>query len=128
MNLFTVIGITVASAVLVVFLRTSRPEMALLTAIMAGIVIVALILKDATPLLSKLQNLMYEAGINSEYIKIMLKSLGICYITGFTADTCNDFGQTSLASKVELCGKIALLAISLPMCTSIINVITEIIG
>ncbi len=75
-----------------------------------------------------IKNIAESAGIKSEYIEIMLKGLAICYITQFSGDVCNDFGQTSLASKIELCGKIVLAILCIPLMVSIIDMVTKTVG
>ena len=66
-------------------------------------------------------------GFDNYIFKTVLKSLGICYITSFSADMCKDFGQTSLAGKIELAGKIAVVVISIPLINEILNSALELI-
>ncbi|MBQ7006268.1 MAG: hypothetical protein IJN59_00405, partial [Oscillospiraceae bacterium] len=61
------------------------------------------------------------AGIDSENIKILFKSLGICVVTQFAADICYDNSCSSVAAAVELSGKIGALALALPMLESVAN-------
>ncbi len=76
-------------------------------------------------MLGEIQVIAESSGIKSEYIEIMLKGLGICYLTQFSSDICIDFGQTSLASKIELCGKITLAALSIPLLLALIEIIKK---
>ena len=75
--------------------------------------------------LSEIETISQNSGIKAEYMEIMLKSLGICYLTQFSSDICTDFGQTSLASKIELCGKLTLSALSIPLLISIVETINK---
>ncbi len=70
--------------------------------IAAGAVVLTAVVSFAMPLVSQLKSIAENSGIKNEYFILMLKSLGICYITQFAADICTDFGQSSLASKIEL--------------------------
>ena len=36
---------------------------------------------------------------------ILFKTLGICFLAQFAADSCRDAGESALASKVELAGR-----------------------
>ena len=128
MELFSIMGITLITAVLVVLIKQYRPEMALVLSVGAGAIILLTIILKATPLLNSVTNLIKSVGIKEEYVSIMLKSLGVCYLTQFSSDICNDFGQTSLGSKIELGGKIMLGIISLPMMVSLISLVTKMIG
>ena len=58
----------------------------------------------------------------------MVKALGVCVVTQLASDTCKDCGQNSIASKIELGGKVLILAISLPMFTSLLETINKLIN
>ena len=128
MEIFSIISLTLITAILVIFIKQYRPEMALVLSAGAGAIILLAVISKAVPLLDSVANIIKAAGIKQEYVSIMLKSLGICYLTQFSCDICNDFGQTSLGSKIELCGKIMLGLISLPMMVSLISTFTKMIG
>ena len=68
------------------------------------------------------------SGIDSELLVTVIKAMGVCYITGFASDICRDFGQTSLAGKIELAGKITVVLINVPTIKIIINTAVELIG
>ena len=55
----------------------------------------------------------------------MLKALGICFITQLGADVCRDAGESSLASKIELGGRMSILALCIPMITKVAGLITQ---
>lgn len=108
--------------VVVIVLRQYHPEYALLTATVSGGIILIFLLAKLTEPIFALTDLLSEYGVSKGHISYILKSLGICIITKFSADLCNDFGQTSLGSKVEMAGKVTLLILSLPILKNILGV------
>ena len=76
----------------------------------------------------ELAGIFQKSNLDNSVFKAVLKALGLCYITNFASDTCRDFGQTSLASKVELAGKISIVILTLPLINSILSVALELIG
>ena len=68
-----------------------------------------------------------NSGISSELFTIIIKSVGISYMTVFTSDLCKDFGQNSLCSKVEMAGKISVIIIASPLIIKIIEITSELI-
>lgn len=113
---------TLIALVVIIVLRQYHPEYALLTATLAGgIILIFLITELANPLFA-LTDMLKEYGVSGGHTSYILKSLGICIITKFSVDLCNDFGQTSLGSKVEMAGKITLLVLSLPILQNILEV------
>lgn len=112
----------IVSLLVIVLLRKHHPEYALIAAVASGgIILIFIGLQLATPLFSLLE--MLDAyGTPKELKTYILKALGICIITKFAADLSTDFGQSSLAGKVEMAGKIALLLLSLPILKNILEV------
>jgi len=123
MSIYGIVGLAIVSCVLIVVVKEYRPEFALIITIVAGVVVLPLILTRFSAVLTELKTISQKAGIKTEYMVIVLKGLGICYLTQFSSDMCRDFGQTSLASKIELSGKITLAALSIPLLLSIVEII-----
>lgn len=128
MSVYGMIAVGLISCVLVLVVKQYRPELGLLVSIAAGCVILLAVLMKFTPVIEQLKSLVYNSGIKKEYLSIMIKSLGICYLTQFASDICNDFGQTSLASKIELCGRVTLAALSMPLMITLIETVSKMVG
>lgn len=58
--------------------------------------------------------------------EIMIKALGISFITKICSDICKDAGEGSLASGVETVGKLSLVGLALPLISSITEYVSEI--
>lgn len=120
-----VIVLCLLAASLVLLIRKYSPENALTVTLAATVVVLLYIIAKSSGLISELWSIFDTFGLDPEIIKITLKALGICYITGFAADVCRDFGQTALASKVELAGKVSVVLLTLPFIKQILIVATE---
>lgn len=59
---------------------------------------------------------------------MIIKVLAVAYITDFTAQLCKDAGENSVGSKVELAGKITIFYIAMPILTSILGLIKQLLG
>ncbi|MDR3643934.1 MAG: SpoIIIAC/SpoIIIAD family protein, partial [Clostridia bacterium] len=115
MDIFAVAGFAVIAAVLSVLLRQYRPEFSVLIGIGAGVIILLFVLSKAQPAFNELTSLFGRANVSSSYAGILLKALGICFITQLACDACNDAGETAISSKIELAGKFAVLLVALPL-------------
>ena len=58
---------------------------------------------------------------------ILLKVIGICLLTEFTANTCRDAGSSALASNVTLAGKLMAAFSALPLYTEILNLVLSLL-
>lgn len=115
MDMLHIAGIAVTVAAFAVLLRQYRKEYAMLLGLTVGVLLFGLILSKATPIFTELNHLTSQAHINKTYVSVLVKSLGICFVTQLAADTCRDAGETAVAGKVEMAGKFAVLLIALPL-------------
>ncbi len=74
-----------------------------------------------------LQKIAVDANVNMIYLETILKIIGIAYIAEFGAQISKDAGQGAIASKIELGGKILILAMAIPILTAIIETVIGLI-
>ncbi len=65
--------------------------------------------------------LLLEASGIRLYASVMLRALGIALLTRICTDLCRDSGENAVASGAELAGKVAILALCLPLIAEIIG-------
>lgn len=128
MDVFFICIGAVVSAAFIVMLKKYNPEIAMLTATVTGIIIFFIILSSVSPAIQFLKRLSGLAGAVGDNVNVLLKSIGICYICQFSADSCRDAGQGALAGKIELAGKLAVVLLCLPVLEKIIDFAVNIIG
>ena len=115
MDIFAIAGLAVTGAALAVLIKQYKKEYALMLGLCVGVLIFAYVILKALPVINFMHNLMQSSGVSSDYAKILMKSLGVCYLAQLASDSCRDAGETALASKVELAGKISVVLFALPM-------------
>lgn len=126
-EIFKVLGICLVAALLSIVLKSKSLEFSVVISVFAGFLAAAILIKSISEPISQFKSLIEEYNLNNQYFKVAVKALGIGYITSFIADTCRDSGQTSLAAKAELAGKVAIFTLSLPLLLSILNIATGLI-
>jgi stage III sporulation protein AD len=78
-------------------------------------------------IIEMIERLATNANVNLVYVETILKIIGIAYIAEFAAHITRDAGQGAIAAKVELAGKILILAMAVPIITVIIETIITMI-
>ncbi len=66
-------------------------------------------------------------GFSIDTFSLMLKALGIAFVSKFCADVCRDCGENTLAGGVESVGKIAMISLCLPILAQILSRASEIL-
>ncbi|MBQ7123131.1 MAG: stage III sporulation AC/AD family protein [Oscillospiraceae bacterium] len=127
-DIFTVAGIAVVSAGFIVLLKQYKPEYSFAGALAAGIVILAFIAGIISDIIDKTKEFIDFSGIDNRYFDILFKCLGICIITKIASESCRDFGQASIASKVDLAGKVFIVIVSMPLFSELLNIIKILIN
>ncbi len=80
-----------------------------------------------SPIAETVRNIFSRAGADKEYLTILFKAMGICYITQFACDICKDSGENALASHAELAGKISLMLLALPLFDTLADLVDGLI-
>ena len=122
MELTVILAVALITAVLGLVLKEQKAELALIVSAAGGCVLFYAVLKGVLSYLNGMSNYFVKIGIDSSYFVVILKALGICYITQFVSDLCRDYGQTSLAGRVDLAGKCCILILSVPLMERLIDV------
>ncbi len=103
-------------------------EHALFTSLAVCVIAVTAVLYSIQPVIDKLEQLFEQTSLDSSYLTVLLKAIGICYITGIAADICRDSGEQALASAAELWGRVSLLVLALPLIDSLLSLITGVLS
>lgn len=67
-------------------------------------------------------------GIDSTYINIIVKIIGISYITEFASDICKDCSYGAVANQIQVFGKLTVISISLPVVITLFETISNILS
>ena len=121
MNPFVVCAFGLAATGAIVVLRHTKSELASIASAVAGGLIFIYIFNGISPFLDFIKNTAESCGVSS-YFALMLKALSISICCRVSADICRDSGETALASKVELAGKLSIVIISLPLVKQLLEI------
>lgn len=128
MAVFKIVGIALMAVAASLVLRAYRPELGLQIAVSAGVLILMLTLDELIALSSFLSETLVRFQIDPGYLKVMLKVIGTAYLAQFAADLCRDAGESAVAGKVELAGRVLILALCLPVLMSILEMVGSILS
>lgn len=126
-TLYKIIGIAIVTCIAVLIIKPIRPDFAILISIVGGIIVLFYTFSYLSSIFEIFGNIFKISGSNHSLYSIIFKIIGIGYLAEFTAGICSDTGNSSLGDKVLLGGKIIILVISLPIITSILDIIMELL-
>ena len=128
MLIVKVVSVALVALILSLIVRHYRSEYSAFISLGAAIVIWAILSDTLQGSLDAMRLMLDGTGIDSGYISIVFKALGICILTQIASDICRDAGESALATKTEIAGKIIILGVAMPMITSIAQTAVELIN
>lgn len=119
--------LVVAFAIIILFLRSINPEIAMLALVACGIIIIYVSLKYVGQVFGVLDELVNKTGVDSKLFDLIIKITAIGYIVEFSSSTVEDLGFPSLAQKLVFVGKLVILIMALPIIYAIFNIMTTLL-
>ena len=126
MEIIKIIGIGLIALILIIVIKQYKPEFALYISIAAGLIIFLLVMDKLSGIIDLLMNLSNKANINQDFIIILLKITGIAILSEFAISVCKDAGEAAIASKIDFGAKIIMVAISIPIIASLLEMILKV--
>lgn len=120
---FAAIGIVVV--LLGIQLRSYKSEYSVYLSIVGCILIFGCSLDKLKAVVAMIQKIESYLPIPGSYMGILVKILGITYLSEFSSDLCKDAGYTAISNQIQLVGKITILAISMPVMLTLFDFIGE---
>ncbi|HKL99644.1 MAG TPA: SpoIIIAC/SpoIIIAD family protein [Mobilitalea sp.] len=117
--------IGIAAILMAILFKKGKEEYSLYISIAACITIILLGIGKLEVILDAITKLQGYIKINKAYIDVLIKIIGITYVTEFASSLCKDSGYQSIGEQVELVGKLTILAISMPILLALLDTINN---
>ncbi|HEY8552693.1 MAG TPA: stage III sporulation protein AD, partial [Thermaerobacter sp.] len=78
---------------------------------------------DIAAIIRVLQEVADRADLDARYTATLLKIVGVAYLAEFGAQLCRDAGESALAAKVELAGKVVILLLAVPILMAVLELL-----
>ncbi len=117
----------IISVILALVTAEKSPVFAMCTILVSGIFVIFVGLEILSEILSSLDTLMKQAGIESDVFEPILKVSIIAVITKITCDLCKDAGYSAVSSKIQFVSSVVSIATIFPLFLQIIAILRDII-
>lgn len=127
MDIIKIIAIAFVAVTIIVILKEYRPEFTIYASILAGILILTVAFDTLSGIVFMIKSISSKTSINSEFLMILIKITGIAILTEFAVSVCKDAGESAIASKVDIGGKILIISLSIPIINALIDTIVKVL-
>ena len=111
-DIIKIIAVGLIAVIIVIIIKQYKPEFAIYISIITGAI---------------LQNISSKAGVNSQFLSLLLKITGIAFLAEFAINICKDAGEGAIASKIEIGSKVIIVSMSIPIISSLLDVILKLL-
>lgn len=126
--IFKLVSIAIVGVLLVTLLKSAKPEFAVLAALGTGVVLAVFLLNSLSGAVLAFDSLVEKSGVSGELFSIVLKIVGIGYVTEYSSSLSEDAGCSGIAQKIQLGGKLTIFLMSLSVIEALISTVSQIAG
>lgn len=112
-----------AAAMLALWVRPLKPEYGIFLSLGAMLLLTGAALSQLDVILNLIRQLMEATGLDQVYFRILLKIMGLAWISQLASDICKEAGCGSISRQIDIYGKLLILSVSLPVITALIETI-----
>ena len=123
LNIIGICAASVIGVVTAVMLKGYKPEISLFVIIALSLMFLNWMLEVFGEMQTQFTVLAEELEQNRSFYKVLFKIMGITYMCEFASGICKDAGYSSIASQIEIVGKMLVLLSGIPVLIAVIETI-----
>ena len=115
MDIVRIAALGIVGALLGILLKGQKKEYELFVTLGVSLCIFYFIISKLELVLAVINRMQEYVELDTGYIAILVKMIGITYVSEFSANLCRDAGYQAVAGQIEMFGKLSILVISMPV-------------
>ncbi len=127
MEIVRIIGIGLIALIIIILLKQYKPEFVIYISLLTGALILLLLVDQLAGIINLIQSIAGKANINNQFLILLIKITGIAFLSEFAVSICKDSGEGAIASKIELGSKIIIISMSIPIISSLLEIILNVL-
>ncbi len=127
MDIVKIIGVSLIALIIIIILRQYRPEYTILISLLTGIIIFFIVERKFEDILGLIKSINNKLSFNTQFVALLIKMTGIAFLSEFAVSICKDSGEAAIANKIELGTKIIIISMSIPIISSLLEIIIKIL-
>ena len=104
MEIIRISAAGIACVLAAIFMKTAKPEYSVYLTMAAGLFILAFAVGKFSYLYESLKKIQQYVPVDTTYMNILMKMIGITYIGQFSAGICKDAGYSAVAGDLRTAG------------------------
>ncbi len=125
MDIIKIAMIGLAGVLLAMQVREGRKEYEVYITMASGLCIFFFLITKLEVVIDALGRIQGYIKMDSKYVAILLKMIGITYVAEFSSNLCKDAGYQAVAGQIEMFAKLSILVLSMPVLLALLETISQ---
>ncbi len=126
-ELLQIVGVGLILVILVMLAGEQSKSWAAVMRLGGGALMLILVIPTLVRVVNDITRLAALASIPGVYLGLLLKVVGIAYLTTLAARVAYDSGESGVAVRLELAGKLFILLLALPLIASVTEALLKMV-
>lgn len=123
-----ILSFGIVAVILIMVVKQYRPDIAPIVSLACGVILILWSLERFSWVWGWIKNVFARTGVDGSYIGILIKITLLAILFELGTDLCADAGETAVAGKMELAGKLVILVAALPILAGLLDLLTGLLG
>ncbi len=125
MDIIRIALLGIVGSLLALKLKTYKPEFGVVLSLCLCLFFLFFAVEKLKQIIDFLNSIQSFMSVNPVYVAVLLKLIGIAYVCEFSSNLCKDAGYQSIATQVEIIGKLTILVVSMPIINTLLETIHQ---
>lgn len=117
----------ILTIIIAMAMRQGKAEYATFVSLTGSILIAWIAVRLLDGITGSLERLERLLHLDMEYVGLLMKMIGVTYLSDFASSLCRDAGYSAVAGQIELVGKLTILTIGMPIVLALFELMVDMI-
>lgn len=117
----------ILTIIIAMAMRQGKAEYATFVSFTGSILIAWIAVRLLDGITGSLERLERLLHLDMEYVALLMKIIGVTYLSEFSSSLCRDAGYSAVAGQIELVGKLTILTIGMPIVLALFELMVDMI-
>ncbi len=125
MDILRIAGLALLGAFTAMLLKSSKGEFSTLIGLVMAILVCGYVIINLMEVIYGIEGIWRRIAGETEFLHILLRMIGITYISDLTSGICKECGYGVLAGQVAIAGKMGVLLSGFPIFMNLLEFVME---
>ena len=128
MEIVKIAGLALLGVLTALLLKQGKQEYSFIVGLLMALFLCGYVIGHLLEVIKSLEGVWAKAASDTDIFKMLLRMIGITYVSDLTAGICKESGYIVLSNQVSLAGKIGVLLTGFPILMDLVDFVLKLGG